>query len=110
MGGGGDGGGRGGGPNQTVTFDKAEVNENWPLIRYLLDDPVYYQQYLDYLTEVNGLFDPDELAAQYQVWAELLAPYAAAAGNEATFTTAVQQLTVLTYARSAAAAEFLATP
>ena len=109
VGGGGDRGGRGSGPNQTVTLDKAEVNENWPLIRYLLDDEVYYQQYLDYLTEVNGLFDPDELAAQYQVWAEMLAPYAAAAGNETTFTTAVQQLTDLTYARSEAVTEFLAT-
>ena len=28
-----------------LTFDKANVSDAWPLIRYLLDDPVYRERY-----------------------------------------------------------------
>lgn len=95
----------GGGPgNRSTTFDKVDVNNSWPLIRFLLDDPVYFARYMDFLAEASELFDADELSAQYQVWTELLAPYVE---DQTAFVTAVEQLTTITYERDAAAAAFL---
>ena len=103
-------GGRGGrGPGtSSVSLDKADVNDNWPLIRYLLDDPVYYALYVDYLAEtVAGPFNPDHMAETYQTLAELIAPYAAADVGEAAFDAAVQQLIEHAYQRADAVEEFL---
>ena len=100
------GGGPGGPGNRNTSLDKADVNNNWPLIRFLLDDPVYYERYMGFLAQASEMFHADELAEQYQAWAELLAPYV---DDEATFNTAVEELTNLTYERDAAATEFLAT-
>jgi spore coat protein H len=103
-------GGRGGrGPGtSSVSLAKADVNDNWPLIRYLLDDPVYYALYVDYLAEtVAGPFNPDHMAETYQTLAELIAPYAAADVGEAAFDAAVQQLIEHAYQRADAVEEFL---
>jgi hypothetical protein len=107
----GTGDGAGGGPgSRSVSLDKAEVNDNWPLIRCLLDDPVYYALYLDYLAEtVEGAFDPDHMAETYQTTAELIAPYAAADVGEAAFDAAVQQLIEHAYQRADSVEEFLTT-
>jgi hypothetical protein len=105
-----DRGGRGPG-GRTVSLDKVEVNDNWPLIRYLLDDPVYYALYLDYLAEtVAGPFDPDHMAETYQAMADLIAPYAIADVGEAEFDAAVQQLIEHAYQRAESVEEFLTTP
>jgi spore coat protein CotH len=102
-----DRGGRGPG-GRTVSLDKVEVNDNWPLIRYLLDDPVYYALYLDYLAEtVAGPFDPDHMAETYQAMADLIAPFAIADVGQAEFDTAVQQLIEHAYKRADAVEEFL---
>lgn len=98
---GGPGGGRG-----SVSLDKADVGENWPLIRYLLDDPVYAEQYYRYLGEIaDEVFDADALAAQYQTLAAVIAP---SVDDSAAFETAVQQLTETTYARAETVRTFLA--
>lgn len=100
----------GGGPgNRNTSFDRAEVNEAWPLIRFLLDDPVYYERYISHLTDIGTWFDPEAMATQYQTWATLLEPYAAATNDTTTFTTAIQSLTNLTYERAAALNDFLNT-
>jgi spore coat protein H len=105
---GGQGGGPGGGRN--VSLDKANVGDNWPLIRYLLDDPIYYERYINYLEETSSdLFNPDELAAKYQKLAELITPYAAEEEGQDAFEAAVQSLTERTYERAEAVADFLAT-
>jgi len=105
--GGGGGGNRGGG-GRNVSLDKADVNDNWPLIRYLLDDPVYYQLYLGYLAEtVEGPFNPDHMAETYQNLADLIAPYAAADVGEDAYDVAVQQLIDHAYQRTKAVDEFL---
>ena len=102
--------GRGGpGGRQNVSFDKAEVGENWPLIRYLLDDPVYNALYVDYLEETSTLFDPEALAEKYQTWAAVIEPYAAEEDGGEAFAAAVQALTERTYAQAEALATFLAT-
>jgi hypothetical protein len=93
-----------------VSLDKAEVNDNWPLIRYLLDDPVYYELYLDYLAEtVEGPFDPVHMVQAYQTWAELIEPYAAKDIGAEAFDAAVQQLIDHAYQRADTVQEFLST-
>lgn len=94
--------------NRTVMLDKEDVNENWPLIRYLLDDSIYYEKYLDYLAETAaGPFNADKMAETYQTMAELIAPYAAADVGEAAFDAAVQQLVDHAYQQADAVEEFL---
>jgi hypothetical protein len=102
-------GGRGPG-GRGVSLDKAEVNDNWPLIRYLLDDPLYYAQYLGYLEEtIEGSFDPDHMAEVYQAWADLIEPYAVAEVGEEAFDAAIQQLVDHAYERADAVEAFLYT-
>ena len=104
------GGGRGPGA-RSVSLDKVDIDDNWPLIRYLLDEPVYYALYLDYLGEtVAGPFDPDHMAETYQAMADLIAPYAIADVGEAEFDAAVQQLIEHAYQRADSVEEFLTTP
>jgi len=104
-----DAGGAGGrGPNRTVTLDKAEIDDNWPLIRFLLDDPLYYQQYLTYLAEtVAGPFNADEMAQTYRDMADLIAPYAADEVGQAAFDAAVQALIDHAYQRAEDVTTFL---
>jgi hypothetical protein len=99
-----------GGPgNQQVSLDKAEIDDNWPLIRFLLDDPLCYERYLDYLAEtIAGPFNADQMAELYQEMAELIAPYAAADVGQEAFDTAVQQLIEHAYERADEVETFLA--
>ena len=104
---GGGGGGRGPG-NRSVSIDKADINENWPLIRFLLDDPVYYELYLGYLAEtIEGPFNPERMADLYQSLADLIAPYAVADVGEEAFYAAVEQLIEHAQERTYAVESFL---
>jgi spore coat protein H len=99
--------GPGGGRN--VSLDKANVGDNWPLIRYLLDDPIYYERYINYLEETSSdLFNPDKMTKKYQELVELLVPYAAEEDGEEAFEAAVQALIERTYDRAQAVTDFLA--
>ncbi len=101
-------GGRGPG-DRSVSLDKADVGEDWPLIRYLLDDPVYYARYLEYVAEtVAGPFEPEHIAEKYQAWAELIAPYAVEDVGAEAFESAVQQMIGHATERAEAVEEFLA--
>lgn len=96
-----------GGPNSSL--DKADIGEEWPLIRYLLDDPTYYDTYIGYLEETSSsLLDPEQLGEKYQQLAELIAPIAAEEAGEEAFEAAVQELTERTQERAEAVREFLA--
>ena len=56
-------GGRGGGGS--TTLDKADVGDDWPLIRFLLDDPTYKASYLEKLETVSSsVFKVGGLAGQ----------------------------------------------
>jgi spore coat protein H len=102
------GGGRRGLGTSGVSLDRADVNDSWPLIRYPLDDPVYYARYVNHLAETAaGPFNADHMAETYQTWAELIATYAAADVGEAAFDAAVQQLIEHAYQRADAVGEFL---
>jgi spore coat protein H len=70
-------GGRGG-PGGNVTLEMDTVTEDWPLIRYLMDDPVYHALYVSYVEDtINGAFEPGRMAATYQAMHDLIAPYVA---------------------------------
>lgn len=54
-----------------------EVKNNWPLISYLRDDPVYYQKYLSYLESfAEDIFTQEKMAEMYQYYHDLVTPYA----------------------------------
>ena len=58
---------------EPLSFSMDEVTERWPLIRYLLNDPVYYAEYANNVeTVINGAFDPDTIAARYEEVHELV--------------------------------------
>ena len=93
-----------------------EVGANWPLIRYLLDDEVYYAQYVAYVDAViNTAFDPEKMETTYRELAALIEPYALSENaehtllpSEADFYAAIEGLVEHAYARYDAAAEFVA--
>ncbi len=92
-----------------ASLDKADVGDDWPLIRYLLDDPTYKSRYMSYLKEtMTGVFNPDALAAKYQQIAGILVPYAAREHGAEAFQTAVQALIDKTNERARTVADFLA--
>jgi spore coat protein H len=102
---------RGRGPGRsTVSLDKQTVTEQWPLIRFLLDDPTYYATYVGYVEQTaNELFVPERLTAKYQALAEVLMPYAAKEGKQAELEAAVHDLIAKTAERSKVASDFLST-
>lgn len=77
-GGQGIGGGMGGdhplGGQLSLNLD--EVDDQWPLIRYLMDDPVYHEKYVQAVEKViSGAFYPDNLKPLYTKNHDLIAPY-----------------------------------
>ena len=84
---------------RSVSIDREEVGDNWPLIRFLLDDPVYHQRYVDCVGKAVELLDPDGMADTYERLADLIGPYIAA-DSQAAFETAVQALTENTATQS----------
>ena len=76
-----------------TSLDKASVGDNWPLIRYLLDDPVYKAAYLAYLqSALTDAFVPDTLVQEIDTWAKLLQPYADKADQTQSFDSAISDL------------------
>lgn len=101
-------GGRGG-SNRNTSLDKADVGDEWPLISYLIADPVYQQAYLDELqATLDELFVPERLTAAVADYAEILAPYVAAEGNADGFAAAVEALQTRIESRYNIVEEFLA--
>ncbi|MBN1375925.1 MAG: CotH kinase family protein [Dehalococcoidia bacterium] len=99
-----------GGMGRSVSLGREEVGENWPLIHYLLDDPVYYERYIDYIKEtVDGAFDTEALEKKCREIAEMLAPYVSKESSEITFEAAVQEMITRIYERHQAATDFLST-
>lgn len=69
-----EGGAPGGGNRGVRTLDLSSVSEQWPLIRFLMDDPVYLARYQQYLEEtIQGAFSTERLAAMYQKYHDLIA-------------------------------------
>ena len=79
-------GDRGGGRGRNVLeLDMSSVGDQWPLIRYLMDDPTYQAKYDQYLKEtIEGAFQPEKLAATYREYHDLITPYVEKETKEAT--------------------------
>jgi spore coat protein CotH len=96
-------------PGRTLSLSRDEVTDQWPLIRYLLDDPVYYERYTNYIEEtINGAFNPDRITEKCRALEEMIEPYATQNSSTTAFTSAVQELIDRVHARYEAAAAFLA--
>ncbi|MBN1667081.1 MAG: CotH kinase family protein, partial [Anaerolineales bacterium] len=73
----------GGGVRPALSISLDEVDAQWPLIRYLLDDPVYQARYVDYIEAFIGdVFVPAALSARYQALHDLIQPYVTGAQGE----------------------------
>lgn len=88
MGGGGRAGG-GGRMGSVLALDLEDVGSDWPLIRYIMDDPVYHALYVEYVDEtINSAFEPEKMQATYERLAALVAPYVVGEqGEQAGYTT-----------------------
>lgn len=72
--------GMGSGPD---TLDQTNVSDNWPLISFLMADPVYHDLYVQYVDEtINGAFEPGKMAATYQALHDLITPYVVGENGE----------------------------
>ncbi len=62
--------------NSSLSIDLETVSEDWPLIRFLMDDPVYHAQYVQDVDEVSTtVFEPAKMTATYQALYALITPY-----------------------------------
>ncbi len=83
MGGGGERGGARGSARGGLSLDLESVGNDWPLIRYLMDDPVYHDLYVTCVEEtINGAFEPAKMTATYQALNSLIAPYVVGENGE----------------------------
>jgi len=68
-----------------ATITHAQVDSTWPLIKYLLDDTVYFSAYMEYVGSFNNtLFTPDVLTAKVQDARAMISPYVTGAEPEKT--------------------------
>jgi spore coat protein CotH len=103
----------GGGVNTGLDLFHDRVNASWPLIRYLMDDPVYRATYRGYIEEMlNTVFEPSAVTARLRAEYARIAPYVVGPEGEQPgrsflqspeeFTQAVT--TLMTYVQTRAAA------
>gem|GEM_PF-198799 len=72
-----DSGGMGEGKmGQALSFSLAEVSDNWPLIRYLADDPTYWAKYVSFVRDAaEETFTPERMQPIYKAAHDLIRPY-----------------------------------
>ncbi|MBF0101627.1 MAG: CotH kinase family protein [Desulfobacterales bacterium] len=109
-----------GGMGQTLSLSLSEVTDRWPLIRYLMDDPIYQRKYVSYVSEtINDAFSVVKIQVRYQQLHDLVRPYVVGeqgeiAGytylqNKEDFDTALDQLMSHVEQRKADVLEFIQT-
>lgn len=96
---------------EPLSLSMDEVSDKWPLISYLMDDPVYYAQYVDYVeAAIDDPLNPDTLIARLEELHELVEPYALAEENgvsQRAFENALSELIQHVNSRYQAASAFL---
>lgn len=66
----------GGGLGGALSLGMEEVGEQWPLIRYLLDDPTYRARYEQFVAQAaTSEYTPAEMAPRFEAAHALIAPY-----------------------------------
>jgi len=99
---------RPGGAPRSATLDRADVDAGWPLIRFLLDDPVYAAAHAAQVTDLAAdVFDADAILARTDAYVALIRPYAEAETGAAAFDAAVAALRARVLAADAAADAFV---
>ncbi len=74
-----------------------ELDAQWPLIRFLLDDEVYRQFYVDELESIlEGAFSVQRVQAKLNAYHDLVAPYAVGPDGEAGLYTFLRPPSVFT--------------
>ncbi|MEQ1586910.1 MAG: CotH kinase family protein [Cyclobacteriaceae bacterium] len=62
--------------NTTPPISLSTVTSGWPLIRYLMDDPVYNAKYKVYMQEfVDTVFTSEKMDALFTQYHEMISPY-----------------------------------
>ncbi len=60
----------------SLELSEREVSDRWPLIRYLIDDPVYKAKYIDYVEEtIATAFNPQRMQPIYEAAHKMIRPY-----------------------------------
>lgn len=73
------------GPGSQQNLSLSGVGEEWPLIRYLMDDPVYHEQYVTAVSMViDEAFVPEKMEALYTRYHNLISPYVVGEDGERT--------------------------
>jgi hypothetical protein len=66
-----------------LSLELAEVDDDWPLIRYLMDDPVYHDMYVDEVNAVaTNVFYPERIKPIYTAAKWLIRRYVIGAEGE----------------------------
>ncbi|WP_437594326.1 CotH kinase family protein [Sorangium sp. So ce1000] len=61
---------------KALSLSMSEVSEQWPLVRYLLDDPVYLEVYRGYVAQAAAEeYEPAAAEAWFKAAHDLIAPY-----------------------------------
>ncbi|MFH1748905.1 MAG: CotH kinase family protein [Planctomycetota bacterium] len=75
--------GAGGQPFAPLSLELDEVDENWPLIRFLMDDPVYWATYASHVQDViEGACAVETTQERFLAAHDLIAPYVTGADSE----------------------------
>lgn len=109
------------GRRATSAIDLATITADWPLIRYLMDDPVYQSRYREYVAgTIAAAFDPATMAETYQTFHDLITPYVLGDGasqpadpaltSEEVFLNSVTVLIQHTESRYTLAQQYLSAP
>ncbi|WP_052300923.1 CotH kinase family protein [Methanoplanus limicola] len=107
-----------GGTGKSLSLSLDDAGDNWPLIRYIADDPVYYGKYLDYLEMVaNDSFEPEKMEELYTRYHSMIEPYVTGENGETEgythlespedFAESLNELIEHTYSRYNAVMEFI---
>lgn len=75
-----------GGMNSGLSLSLAEVSgSQWPLIRFMADDPVYYARYKKYMKDFkDNVFTTAKMNALFEKYHALVSPYAIGTNGEKT--------------------------
>ena len=84
----------------------SEVNNNWPLIRYVIDVDAYEATYKEYVQEFTAqVFEPTSMSNLYSSYESLLSEYATQ--ENSSFSSAVSTLKAHAVSRSQAVDDYL---
>lgn len=66
-----------------LSFELDEVDENWPLIRLLMDDPMYWATYVSHVRDaIEGAFAVEPAQERFRAAHDLIAPYVTGVNGE----------------------------